>query len=156
MLGLRCLLWPLNRAIIALPCAPMRSWHGYGNRRGAQMRHQLCKWERFRMSGRSSSWERGWAREGNEKWRGGRDVASQSSLKWFNFSDEGSTLISFHFINGAWSPPGGGDLGGVFGREENCAPGRMWRRIRNPAMWLTIAPRIHFSMMCENIYIYFY
>lgn len=48
----------------------------------------------------------GWARDGNEKWRGGREEESQPSLKWFNLSDEGLTLISLHFNNGLWSLQG--------------------------------------------------
>lgn len=40
-----------------------------------------------------------------------------------------------------------------FGREENCAPVRMWRRIRNPAIWLTVTPRVRFSVMWENYFL---
>lgn len=83
-------------------CLAIVQWHRHGNSPSPneasvmQMEAILHEWQIVFLK-----W--GWARDGNEKWRGGREEESQPSLKWFNLSDEGLTLISLHFNNGLWS-----------------------------------------------------
>lgn len=86
-------------------CHAIVQWHRHRNNPSPneasvmQMEAILCEWQIVFLK-----W--GWARDGNEKWRGGKEEESQSSLKWFNLSDEGLTLISLPFNNGFWSLQG--------------------------------------------------
>lgn len=86
-------------------CHAIVQWHRHRNNPSPneasvmQMEAILCEWQIVFLK-----W--GWARDGNEKWRGGKEEESQSSLKWFNLGDEALTLISLPFNNGFWSLQG--------------------------------------------------
>lgn len=105
--------WSLNWEVGELPLAcycchrlAIVQWHGHRNSSRPQMKHQLCKWKQFCVSGRSSSWnEDGQGMEMKNEGEAEKRRA-QPSLKWFNLSDEGLTLISLHFNNGLWSLQG--------------------------------------------------